>query len=153
MQLHPDKTRIADLRHGAEGFDFLGFHHHKVATWRDRNRFVLQRWPSQKAMASIRAKVRERTHRRFVGLDMGAIIGALNRVLRGWGNYFRWGNSARKFAAVDGYVHERLAMLASAKHGLTGRHWVGRFNLNWLKQFQLVRLSGTVSWNVAHALR
>jgi group II intron reverse transcriptase/maturase len=153
LQLHPDKTRIADLRHGAEGFDFLGFHHHKVATWRDRNRFVLQRWPSQKAMASIRAKVKERTHRRFVGLDMGTIIGALNRVLRGWGNYFRWGNSARKFAAVDGYVHERLAMLASAKHGLTGRHWVGRFNLNWLKQFQLVRLSGTVRWSLTHALR
>jgi len=25
LRLHPDKTRIVDLRGGAEGFDFLGF--------------------------------------------------------------------------------------------------------------------------------
>ena len=153
LQLHPDKTRIADLRRGAEGFDFLGFHHHKVASWRDRNRFYLQRWPSQKAMSSIRGKVKAMTHRRFVGLDMGTIIGTLNQTLRGWGNYFRWGNSARKFTTIDGYVHMRLAMLASAKHGLTGRHWVGRFDLDWLNQWKLYRLSGHVRWGGLHALR
>lgn len=151
--MHPDKTRIADLRRGAEGFDFLGFHHHKVASWRDRDRFYLQRWPSPKAMASIRGKVKAMTHRRFVGRDLGTIIGSLNRVLRGWANYFRWGNSAAKFTAIDSYVHMRLAMLASAKHGLTGRHWVGRFNLDWLHQWQLFRLSGNVRWAGAHALR
>src|SRR5215212_2306467 len=53
----------------------------------------------------------------------------LNRVLRGWGNYFRYSNSARKFAQIDSYVNERLAILASAKHGLQGRNWVTRFNL------------------------
>ena len=30
LQLHPDKTRIVCLTGGREGFDFLGFHHHKV---------------------------------------------------------------------------------------------------------------------------
>ncbi|MGD9998745.1 MAG: group II intron reverse transcriptase/maturase [Acidimicrobiia bacterium] len=153
LQLHPDKTRIADLRHGAEGFDFLGFHHHKVASWRDRTRFFLQRWPSQKAMSSIRGKVKALTHRRLVGLDMGVIIGTLNRTLRGWGNYFRWGNSAHKFTTIDGYVHMRLAMLASAKHGLTGRNWGHRFNLHWLKQFKVHRLSGNVRRKPTHALR
>jgi hypothetical protein len=39
----------------------------------------------------------------------------------GWGAYFRYGNSARKFAHVDAYVHERLAIFASIKHGLHGR--------------------------------
>ena len=42
----------------------------------------------------------------------------LNRVLRGWGDYFRYGNSGRKFSQIDCYVNERLALLASAKHGL-----------------------------------
>jgi hypothetical protein len=153
LQLHPTKTRVADLRHGKEGFDFLGFHHHKVASWRDRDRFYLQRWPSQKAMSSIRGKVKALTHRRFVGLDMGTIIATLNPVLRGWCNYFRWGNSARKFTTIDGYVHMRLAMLASAKHGLTGRHWVRRFNLDWLNQWRLFRLSGHVRWGTTHAPR
>jgi RNA-directed DNA polymerase len=153
LQLHPDKTRIADLRGGAEGFDFLGFHHHKVATWRDRNRFLLQRWPSPTAMSSIRGKVKALTHRRFVGLDMGTIIKTLNPTLRGWGNYFRWGNSARKFTTIDAYVHMRLAMLASAKHGLPKRQWRPRFNRDWLKQFRLHRLSGTVRWGGMHAPR
>ncbi len=153
LQLHPDKTRIANLRNGAEGFDFLGFHHHKMASWRDRNRFYLQRWPSQKAMSSIRGKVKALTHRRFVGLDMGTIIATLNQTLRGWGNYFRWGNSARKFTTIDAYVHMRLAMLASAKHGYTGRHWGRRFNLDWLKQFKLYHLSGNVRQGKMHALR
>ena len=34
LQLHPDKTRIARLTRGREGFDFLGFHLHKVASWK-----------------------------------------------------------------------------------------------------------------------
>ncbi len=50
-------------------------------------------------------------------------------MLRGWGAYFRNGNSGRKFNAVDGYVHERLAILASRKHGLRGRNWNHPFHL------------------------
>ena len=132
----PTRPASLDLRHGAEGFDFLGFHHHKVATWRDRDRFLLQRWPSPTAMSSIRGKVKALTHRRFVGLDMETIIETLNPTLRGWGNYFRWGNSARKFTTIDVYVHMRLAMLASAKHGLPGQTLGPQFNRDWLKQFR-----------------
>ncbi|MDH4351553.1 MAG: hypothetical protein OEW56_10430 [Gemmatimonadota bacterium] len=28
----------------------------------------------------------------------------MNRTLRGWGNYFRWGNSTTEFNAIDSYV-------------------------------------------------
>jgi hypothetical protein len=79
-------------------------------------------------MASIRGKVRELTGRRWVGLEVKIIVGWLNPTLRGWGNYFRWGNSGRKFAAIDGYVHERPALFASAKHGMRGRNWGTRFH-------------------------
>jgi group II intron reverse transcriptase/maturase len=34
LGLNPDKTRVACLTRGAEGFDFLGFHHHKVESFR-----------------------------------------------------------------------------------------------------------------------
>jgi hypothetical protein len=43
------------------------------------------------------------------------------------GAYFRYGNSSHKFAAVDSYVHLRLAMLASDEYGLHGLNWVTRF--------------------------
>ena len=69
-------------------------------------------------MASIRGKIRERTDRRYARLPLEWAVEDLNPVLRGWGNYFRYGNSAAKFVRIDAYVNERLAILASAKHGL-----------------------------------
>jgi group II intron reverse transcriptase/maturase len=144
LRLHPDKTRVAHLTGGEEGFDFLGFHHRMVRSWKRRGRWSLHRWPSDRAMASIRQKIRDRTDRRFVGFEVKVVAGWLNPVLRGWANYFRWGNSARKFGHVDRYVHQRLARLASIKHGLHGRHWVGRFGRPWLASTGVYRLNGKV---------
>jgi RNA-directed DNA polymerase len=154
LHLHPDKTRIVGLTKGRQGFDFLGFHHHKVASWRRRGRWYLQRWPATRAMNAIRAKVREATDRRFVGHSLAWIVGNLNRVLRGWGAYFRYGNSARKFADIDSYVHERLAIFASIKHGLRyHRNWSRRFSWAWLRGLGVYRLSGRVRSGAAHAQR
>src|SRR6266516_3781920 len=115
LELHPDKTRIAQLTRGKQGVDFLGFHLRKVESWRWRGHWYLQRWPSDRAMAAIRAKVREVTDRRYVGLSVEMVVTNLNRVLRGWGAYCRYGNSARKVTVIDSYVHERRAILASTK--------------------------------------
>lgn len=46
------------------------------------------------------------------------VVEDLNPVLRGWGAYFRQGNSSAKFGAIDRVVHERVAILASRKHSL-----------------------------------
>jgi RNA-directed DNA polymerase len=153
LRLHPDKTRVVSLHKGQEGFDFLGFHHRMMESWKYQGRFYLQKWPSSRAMASIRAKVRARTPRRFVGRDLEVVVKELNPVLRGWGAYFRYGNSARKFALIDSYVHERLAMLASKKHGLTGRRWTTRFKRQWLHDLGTYQLTGTVRYGSAHAGR
>lgn len=154
LSLHPDKTRIVHLAGGGQGLDFLGFHHHKKESKKYPGRYFLQKWPSTRAMASIRAKVRDRTDRRWVGHDMAEVVKEVNFVLRGWGAYFRHGNSARKFVIIDSYVHERLAMLASAKHGLRGRNWVSRFTYGWLSDLGIYRLSGNVRrWTPAHASR
>jgi len=104
-------------------------------------------------MASIRGKIRERTDRRFARLPLEWAVEDLNPVLRGWGAYFRYGNSAAKFALVDAYVNERLAILASAKHGLQGRNWVTRFNYQWVNQLGVHRLSGTTRPTTAYASR
>jgi RNA-directed DNA polymerase len=153
LRLHPEKTRIARLARGAEGFTFLGFEHRMRESWRQPGRWYLQKWPSRRAVASIRAKIRARTERRYARLPLEWAVEDLNRVLRGWGNYFRYGNSARKFAQIDGYVNERLAILASAKHGLQGRNWVTRFNYEWANQLGTYRLTGTVKPTLAYASR
>lgn len=151
LRLHPDKTRIVCIRQGGEGFDFLGFHLRMVESWKYKGRYYLNRWPSSRAMASIRAKVRDNTHRRWAGRDLAYVVAELNSVLRGWGAYFRYGNSSRKFSEIDGYVNERMAMLASAKHGLSGRNWTTRFTYGWLSDLGIYRLVGTVRYGSAHA--
>jgi group II intron reverse transcriptase/maturase len=153
LRLHPDKTRIAHLARGAEGFDFLGFHHRMRESWKQPGRWYLHKWPSRRAMASIKAKIRDRTDRRFARLPLEYAVENVNHVVRGWGNYFRYGNSADKFGEIDGYVRERLAILASAKHGLQGRNWVSRFDYEWTTKLGVYRLTGTVRPTLAFASR
>jgi RNA-directed DNA polymerase len=154
LRLHPEKTGVVHLARGAEGFTFLGFHHRMRESWKRRGRWYLQKWPSPRAMASIRGKIRERTDRRFARLPLDMVVkNNLNPVLRGWGAYFRYGNSGQKFAAIDSYVNERLAILASAKHGLNGRNWVTRFNHGWVTSLGVYRLNGTVRPTTAYASR
>ena len=102
LELHPEKTRTVDLSRGREGFDFLGCHLRKRMSgpiWeRTRRRvYYLQRWPSQRAMTRVRARVRELTPRARCHEDLRGVIADLNPVLRGWGQYFRTGNAATKF--------------------------------------------------------
>lgn len=153
LQLHPDKTRIACLAKGKDGFDFLGFHHHMVESWKWRGRYYLQRWPSDRAMRSIREKVREFTGRNMTTLDLEYVVGKLNRRLQGWGHYFRNGNSARKFAQVDSYVHRRLVIFMSTKHKRRRHTNWSRFDWKWQQRVGVYQLTGTVRARPAHALR
>ncbi len=56
LRLHPDKTKVVDLRGGREGLDFLGCHFRARMSgrlWEQRGiiRYYLHRWPSRRAMA------------------------------------------------------------------------------------------------------
>jgi RNA-directed DNA polymerase len=153
LRLHPDKTRIVDLREGREGFDFLGCHFHARMSgrlWEQRRvrRYYLHRWPSQKAMKRLREKVRVRTGRNRVGVkDIRVIIEDLNPILRGWGNYFRTGNAARKFGQVDDYVVERLRTLMVKKRGRNLRAGQARqWTSDWFNGLGLHRLRGTIRY-------
>jgi RNA-directed DNA polymerase len=116
-------------------------------------RWYLQKWPSRRAMASIKAKIRERTPPTIAHLPLERTVENLNPVLRGWGAYFRYGNSARKFATIDAYVNQRLAILASTKHGLRGWNRTTRFTHGWVTSLGVYRLTGTVRPATAYASR
>jgi RNA-directed DNA polymerase len=151
LRLHPDKTRIVHLTRGAEGLDFLRFHLHMCRSRKRPDRYYLLSWPSNRAMASIKAKVRQMTDRRYVGLSLETVVARLNPVLQGWAGYFRHGNSSKKFQAINSYIHQRMATLASNKYGLHGRNWATRFNYGWFISLGIYRLSGFVHYGSAHA--
>lgn len=95
------KTRIVHLQVGGEGFDFLGFHHRLVrVTGRRNSRWsvtFLARWPADRAMKHARDRIRELTRRSRLLLPVEVIVDEVNRFLRGWAAYFRYGNSAVRF--------------------------------------------------------
>lgn len=152
LELHPDRTKVVDLREGREGLDFLGCHFRarfsgKVWEKYHKVRFYLHRWPSQAAMKRLRDKVHERTDRRRSGWDIRDVIADLNPILRGWGNYFRTGNAAQKFQLVDRYVVWRLRRLMVKKRGRNLRAGqTGVWTEEWFNGHGLHRLRGTVRY-------
>lgn len=118
LALHPDKTRLVGME--GDGFDFLGFHFHKKPSKRTR-RLVPYAWPSGKAMQGVRAKIRQQTERRRLRGDLAELVEGLNRVIRGWRNYFRVGNSTKKLADLDRYVRLRLWIFLRKRQGPRGR--------------------------------
>lgn len=152
LELHPDKTRRAELLDGKEGFDFLGCHLRKRLSGRiwersGRRLYFLQRWPSQRAMKRVRQRVKELTPRGRCHADLREVIADLNPVLRGWGNYFRTGNAAKRFNQLDTYVWQRLRALRVKRKG---RHLrpgeVGRWSRESFRNLGLHRLRGTVQY-------
>jgi RNA-directed DNA polymerase len=152
LRLHPEKTKVVDLREGREGLDFLGCHFRARMSgrlWEQRRivRYYLHRWPSQTAMARLRAKVRDRTGRNRVGTDIRDVIADLNPILRGWGTYFRTGNAANKFRQVDWYVVHRLFRLMVKKRGRNLRlRQADRWTEEWFNGHGLYRLRGTIRY-------
>ena len=152
LELHPEKTRIVELTEGREGFDFLGCHFHArvsgVLLERGIRRYYLHRWPSQRSMKRVRQRIRELTGRDRNGVkDIRVIIRDLNPILRGWGNYFRTGNAARKFNQLDVYVERRLFRFLVKRYGRNLRR--GRaegWTRAWFEGQGLHRLRGTIRY-------
>lgn len=141
------KTRIVHLTEDGEGLDFLGFHHRWV---RSQGRTgikgvaFLARWPTSKAMQHARDRIRGLTERRRVLLRVEVIVEDLNRFLRGWAAFFKYGNSARHFDKIMGYARMRLAGFLAKKHRRSrGFGWsvIAFQSPNYLG---LIRLDGTV---------
>jgi group II intron reverse transcriptase/maturase len=141
------KTRVVHLAEGGEGFDFLGFHHRLVRgrTPRSAHLTFLARWPARKAVQRARDRIREITGRKWLWMPVEDIVRDLNLFLRGWANYFRYGNSARVLGQIRNYALQRLAIWLSKK-GNRRRAW--RWGLKQVllspNQMGLISLDGTV---------
>ena len=158
LELHPEKTRRVELYDGKEGFDFLGCHLHKRMSgilWERRRErlYFLHRWPSQRSMQRIRQRVKELTPRGRCHADVRDIIADLNPVLRGWGNYFRTGNAAKRFNQLDDYVADRLRSLRVKRKGRNLRAGeVDGWSREYFWNLGLHRLRGTVRYPESSSL-
>ncbi|MHB8947337.1 MAG: group II intron reverse transcriptase/maturase [Bacillota bacterium] len=152
LEMHPQKTKLANLWDGREGFDFLGFHHRKAM--KKSGISLLTCWPSKKAMKSMRAKVRKVTGPRArLKEPLEQIIQELNARIRGWAEYYGVGMVFRHFAALDWYVTLRLLLFMNKKtrsrRGVHSRVFTREF----FEAHGLLRLYGRSQWQLSHAAR
>jgi hypothetical protein len=112
------KTRIVHLTEGGDGLDFLGFHHRWVRAKGPRSQHVLflARWPTKQAMQHARDRIRELTLRRRLLVPVEVIVQEINRFLRGWAGFFRYGNSILHFEKIRNYALMRLAGVVAKRH-------------------------------------
>ena len=113
VQLHPQKTRIVQVRHG---FEFLGYKIKRgqtklllpVAKIRSGAQAgQLYAFPREKSIRRFKDQVRQRTQRR-VPLNTEELIQWINPVLRGWGNYFKRAHVRLLFNRLDRWIVRRI---------------------------------------------
>ncbi len=144
LALNTEKTKIVDLRDGKEGFDFLGFHHRQSMSKKFRKRYTLKS-PKKEAVKKLKQTVRKETSMRTtLVLPLEEIVKRINPTLRGWMNYFKFGNSTRVFHSIDSYVHERLALWLAKKRRKSGRRWKTDFTYEKYKNCGVVMMTGKV---------
>jgi RNA-directed DNA polymerase len=98
LEINRDKTKVVKLRERGASLNFLGY------TFRyDHDRFgrghrYLNVIPAKKSVERERAKLHELTNHRRCYVPIPVLIDQLNRHLRGWQAYFRYGysNQARQ---------------------------------------------------------
>lgn len=145
LTLKDAKTRVVELREGGEGLDFLGFHHRWVRghTPASRHLRFLARWPSRQAMQRARERIRQLTDRRRLHAPVEEVVQDLNRFLRGWAGYFRYGNSAVAFAKINRHAYARLAGFVANHHKRRTRYGWGVLGAS-PDRMGLISLTGTI---------
>jgi RNA-directed DNA polymerase len=111
LRLSEEKTTVA---HIDEGFDFLGFRIQRQHRRGTSKRFVYT-WPSKKALASVKAKVRT-ISRQGLNSPLADLLRRLDGVLRGWTNYFRHGVSKATFNYLRRFSWLRVVRWLRRKH-------------------------------------
>ena len=108
LVINRDKTRVIKLGEEKASLDFLGF---TFCWYRDRygrgNRY-LHVGPSKKALQRERDKLTEMTDSHQCHKPIPKLVDELNRHLKGWGNYFKFGYPRDAFREINWHVGQRL---------------------------------------------
>jgi hypothetical protein len=111
LTVNEEKTQLIKMPEGR--FVFLGYEFLQLHSWKMNKKYIGMR-PSQKAMKSLREKVHIKTAANMGCLSADIVVKGLNRIIRGWANYFNAGAACKPFENMHRYIAGRF------------RHWLGR---------------------------
>jgi len=98
LRLNKEKTKIVNVN--KESFVFLGFKF-------KRGRGIVFVGPRKEAIRKFKDRVRTVTNRRRP-LKPEEMMGELNSVIRGWGNYFKIGDVKKLYTRLDKWIRMKV---------------------------------------------
>jgi hypothetical protein len=120
LTLNAEKTRVVNVKE--ETFDFLG-HRFTVRPSKRTGETKTYYYPRPKAMKAVKSKIRE-VVRNGQHWDLPELIRErINPILRGWGNYFKIGNSRKHFLSIANYTTYILSIMLRKKHKKRSKGW------------------------------
>lgn len=126
VEVNEEKTRQIDLARD-ETFGFLGFEFRRIKSlkgvWRP------QYTPLLKKRTDLLRKLKEEFWR-LRSQPVGKVIEIINPVLRGWVNYFAWGDSGRCFSYVYNWVEKKVRrhlMHSRQRKGFGWKRWSNQY--------------------------
>jgi group II intron reverse transcriptase/maturase len=112
LTVNEKKTRVCKA---TDSFNFLGYTIGPYWSWVQR-RMVLSTRPSLRSRKRLKAAISTETSYSRTGLDVKLVVGNLNRMLRGWANYFSRGTVSVAYHDVDRHAEDRLRQWLGGKH-------------------------------------
>jgi group II intron reverse transcriptase/maturase len=118
LELSVEKTHIT---HVTDGFDFLGFH----LEWKlpKQGKPWLRITPSDKSVERFKHRIKTLTQRKTFYQAPLEKINGLNRVMRGWNQYYVYVNATRTASSLTYWAHDRLFSWLKKRHK-QGANWV-----------------------------
>ena len=107
LSLNQDKTHVVQMNQPGASFNFLGFTLQFYRDLHGRDKRYLNIRPSDKAVKVLGEKIREKTRSGYKK-PLRVAVQEVNRILRGWGNYFQFGYPRQTFRKVNNFVRCRF---------------------------------------------
>jgi RNA-directed DNA polymerase len=140
LTVNERKTRQCSLP--AETFTFLGFTFGEQVSWRTGRRYLAPA-PSRNKVRVICEKISELTNSRTTWRDPEQVVVSVNRLLSGWGNYFRIGYTTGAWKVVQEHACRRLRWWVRRKHR-GNRRYQNLPDLRLYDDYGLIKLTNCI---------